>query len=73
MTPPRTRVEPPAETRTEARAEPPRRPKERRPHPIRDERGEITGYLMNATGAQWLAVERRALREIGLEEIQREQ
>lgn len=68
MTPPQTRLEPPAELRAEA----PRRKKRRPPHPIRDERGEITGYLMNATGPQWLAVERRALREIGLEEIKRE-
>jgi hypothetical protein len=64
MTPPQTTVEPTAEAA--------RRTKRNAPHPIRDEHGEITGYLMNATGAQWLAVERRALREIGLEETQRE-
>jgi hypothetical protein len=57
-----------APTRPTPSAEPEARP----PLPIRDEGGEITGYLMNASGAQWLALERRVLRGIGLEEMRRE-
>ncbi len=53
---------------TQTKSKPPQTP----PVPITDERGEVSGYLMNASGAQWLAVERRALASIGLKEVDRE-
>lgn len=48
------------------------KPRQAPPVPITDERGEVTGYLMNASRAQWLAVERRTLAGIGLKEVDRE-
>jgi hypothetical protein len=59
-------------TRPKPSAGEPAETKHRRAVPIRNEAGEISGYLMNATGAQWLLVERRAMAGIGLKETRRE-
>ena len=59
-------------TRPKPSAGSPAETKQCRALPIRDEGGEVTGYLMNATGAQWLAVERRVMAGVGLKETRRE-